>query len=87
VEIEPAGTADSLENLGDPKNANFTFVMSGQIKGNQSSGAKFVVPCIPVTQGTHLRPGQCVKCLTEMVHGTGCHLGRLFNHCLKVAKL
>jgi hypothetical protein len=85
--IELAGTAKSLEHLTDVKNAHFVFVISGRTKGDQMSGAKFGVPCVPVTQGTPLRPGRWVKRLVNAIHGTGRHLGRLFNRRLQVAKL
>jgi hypothetical protein len=85
--IELAGTAKSLEHLTDVKNAHFVFVISGRTKGDQTSGAKFGVPCVPVTQGTHLRPGRWVRRVVEAIHGTGRRSGRLFNRRLKVAKL
>jgi hypothetical protein len=85
--IELAGTANSLVHLGDPKDAHFVFVISGRTKGDQVSGAKFGVPCVPVTKGTHLRPGRWVKRLVTAIHGQGRRNGRLFNRRLKVAKL
>jgi hypothetical protein len=85
--IELAGTANSLVHLGAPKDAHFVFVISGRTKGNQTSGAKFGVPCVPVTEGTHLRPGRWVKRLVEAIHGKGRRTGRLFNRRLQIAKL
>jgi hypothetical protein len=52
--IEYAGTAKSIENLNDPKEPHFTFVISGRTKGNQLSGAKFGVPCVGTSEGTHI---------------------------------
>jgi hypothetical protein len=85
--IELAGTANSLVHLLDSKNAHFKFVISGRTKGDQTSGAKFGVPCVPVTEGTHLRPGRWVKRLIEIIHGKGRRSGRLFNRRLKLSKL
>jgi hypothetical protein len=85
--IELAETANSLVHLTDVKQAHFVFVISGRTKGDQTSGAKFGVPCIPVTLGTHLQPGRWFKRLVETIHGTGWRPGRLFSWRLKVAKL
>jgi hypothetical protein len=85
--IELAGTANSLIHLGDQKNAHFVYVISGRTKGDQTSGAKFGVPCCPVTAGTHLRPGRWVKRLVDVIHAKGRYSGRLFNRRLKIAKL
>jgi hypothetical protein len=85
--IEIAGTANSLVHLLDSKNAHFKFIISGRTKGDQTSGAKFGVPCVPVTEGTHLRPGRWVKRLIEIIHGKGRRSGRLFNRRLKLSKL
>jgi hypothetical protein len=52
--IELAGTANSLSNMEDKKDAHFLFTILGQTKGYQHSEAKFDVPCAPVTKGTHL---------------------------------
>jgi hypothetical protein len=52
--IELAGTANSLVHLDDEVNAHFKFVILGCTKGNQILGAKFGVPCVPVTEGTNL---------------------------------
>jgi hypothetical protein len=85
--IELAGTANSLVHLNDAKNAHFTFVISGRTKSDQSSGAKFGVPCCPVTEGTHLRPGRWVRRLVDVIHGKGRRTGRLFNRRLRISKL
>jgi hypothetical protein len=85
--IELAGTANSLVHLNDAKNAHFVFVISGRTKSDQSSGAKFGVPCCPVTEGTHLRPGRWIKRLVDIIHGKGRRTGRLFNRRLQIAKL
>jgi hypothetical protein len=56
--IEFAGTARSLKHLLDPnKLPHFVLIISGRTKGNQLSGLKFGIPCVSVTEGTHLRPG------------------------------
>jgi hypothetical protein len=81
--IELAGMANSLIHLTDEKHAHFVFMISGRMNGDQTSGAKFVVPCIPVTQGTHLCPGWWVKRLVETIHGTGQRAGQLFSQRLK----
>jgi hypothetical protein len=85
--IELAGTAKSLEHMNDAKNAHFVFVVSGRTKANQLTGAKFGVPCAPVTEGTHLRPGRWIKRLVECIHGTGRRSGRLFSRKLVKPKL
>jgi hypothetical protein len=85
--IELAGTANSLAHLHDEKDAHFLFVILGRTKGNQDSGAKFAVPCAPVTKGTHLRPGRWVKRLVDNIHGSGRRTGRLFSRRLRVPKL
>jgi hypothetical protein len=54
--IELVGTTNSLSHLSDAKNAHFIFVISGWTKPDQSSRAKFGVPCCPIMKGTHLRP-------------------------------
>jgi hypothetical protein len=77
--IELAGTATSLAHMTDVKNAHFVFVVSGRTKANQTTGAKFGLPCAPVTEGTHLRPGRWVKGLVENMQGSGCRGGRLFS--------
>jgi hypothetical protein len=85
--IELVGTANSLVHLADPRDAHFVFVISGRTKGDQTSGAKFGVPCVSVTDGTHLRPGRWVKRLVEFIHSRGRRTGRLFNRRLKISKL
>jgi hypothetical protein len=85
--IELAGTANSLVHMNDEKNAHFTFVVSGRTKANQKTGAKFGVPCAPITEGTHLRPGRWVKRLVVVIHGTKRRGGRLFSRRLEKAKL
>jgi hypothetical protein len=85
--IEYAGTAKSIENLNDPKEPHFTFVISGRTKGNQLSGAKFGVPCVGTTEGTHIRPGRWVKRLVEIKRAAGVRGGRLFARKLAPARL
>jgi hypothetical protein len=85
--IELAGTANSLVHLVDVKNAHFVYVISGRTKGDQTSGAKFGIPCCPITEGTHLRPGRWVKRLVDVIHAKGRRTGRLFNRRLKHSKL
>jgi hypothetical protein len=77
--IELAGTANSLVHMEDAKHAHFLLVVSGRIKANHLSGAKFGVPSAPVTEGTHLRPGRWVKRLVEVIHSSGRQGGRLFS--------
>jgi hypothetical protein len=57
LNIELAGMANSLKHLEDEVNPHFKFILLGRTKGNQLSGAKFGVPCLPVTTGTNLHPG------------------------------
>lgn len=85
--IELAGTANSLVHLDDAVNAHFKFILLGRTKGNQLSGAKFGVPCVPVTAGTHLRPGRWVNRLVDTLHSQGRRSGRLFSRRLVTAKL
>jgi hypothetical protein len=85
--IELAGTANSLSHLSDEVNPHFKFVLLGRTKGNQLSGAKFGVPCVPITEGTNLRPGRWVKRLVEVLHTSGRRSGRLFSRRLATAKM
>lgn len=87
LNIELAGTANSIKHLGDLVNPHFKFVLLGRTKGNQLSGAKFGVPCVPITSGTNLRPGRWVKRLVEALHATGRNSGRLFSRKLVTAKM
>jgi hypothetical protein len=87
LQIKLAGTANSLKHLDDAKDAHFVFVVLGRTKGNCLSGAKFRVPCVPVTQGTHLRPGCWIKRLVKNLHTSGKRSGRLFARRLHVSKL
>jgi hypothetical protein len=85
--IEYAGTAKSVEKLNDPREPHFTFVVSGRTKGNQLSGAKFGVPCVGTTEGTHLQPGKWVKRLVEIKQAAGARGGRLFARRLSPSKM
>jgi hypothetical protein len=76
-----------MPNMNDEKNAHFLFVILGRTKGNQLSGAKFAVPCAPITEGTHLRPGRWVKRLVDLLQVFGRKTGRLFARRLRVTKL
>lgn len=87
VRIELAGTANNVKHLNDAVHAHFKFLMLGRTKGNQLSGSKFGVPCIPITLGTNLRPGRWVKCLIETLHVMGRRSGRLFSRRLATPKL
>ncbi len=84
---ELAGTAKRLVHLAAPKDAHFFFVIAGRTKGDQCSGAKLGVPCVTVTEGTHLRPGRWVKRLVEIIHKEDRRSGRLFNRNLTFAAL
>jgi hypothetical protein len=55
--IKLAGTAQDLAFLSDEVCPHFVFVVSGQTKRNQLSGAKFGVPIAARTEGTNLQPG------------------------------
>ena len=85
--IEFAGTAKSIDNLDDPREPHFTFVISGRTKGNQLSGAKFGVPCVGTTKGTHLRPGRWIQRLVAVKQREGIRGGRLFVQKLRPARL
>jgi hypothetical protein len=85
--IELAGTANSLVNMKDAKHTYFVFVVTGRMKSNQKTYAKFGVPCAPVTKGTHLRPRCWVKHLVDIVHGSGHQGGMLFSCRLAKVKL
>jgi hypothetical protein len=87
LNIELAGTANSLTHLDDEVNPHFKFILLGRTKGNQLSGAKFGVPCVPITEGTNLRPGRWVKRLVETIHTSGRRSGRLFSRRLATAKM
>ncbi len=87
LNIELAGTANSIKHLGDLVNPHFKFVLLGRTKANQLSGAKFGVPCVPITSGTNLRPGRWVKRLVETLHTKGHRSGRLFSQKLVTAKM
>ena len=87
LQIKLAGTANSLTHLNDEVNAHFKFIVLGRTKGNQLSGAKFGVPCVPVTAGTHLRPERWVKRLVNTLHSMGKQLGRLFSWRLATPKM
>ena len=84
--IELAGTANSLKHLRDAE-SYFVFVISGRTKGNRLAGAKFGVPCVFITEGTHLRPGRWVERLVNVLHKSGRRGGRLFERRLKPTKL
>jgi hypothetical protein len=85
--IEFAGTAKNIENLNDPTEPHFVFVISGRTKRNQLSGAKFGIPCVGTTEGTHLRPVRWVKRLVRLKRAVGTRGGRLFIRKLVPAKL
>jgi hypothetical protein len=57
LNIELASTANNVKHLEDKVNLHFKFILLGKTKGNLLLGAKFRVPCVPVTKGTNLRPG------------------------------
>ena len=84
--IELAGTANSLKHLRDHE-PYIVFVISGRTKGNRLSGAKFGVPCVAITEGTHLKPGRWIERLVTALHKSGRRGGRLFEQRLKPTKL
>jgi hypothetical protein len=87
VLIELAGTDNSLSHLEDAINPHFKFMLLGKTKGNQLSGTKFGVPCVPITNGTHLRPGHWVKRLVTILHATGKCTELLFSRRLANPKM
>jgi hypothetical protein len=88
VRIEFAGTAKSAEKwVTKPTDPYFMFVVGGRSKGNQLSGAKFSVPCVGATQGTHLRPGRWVERLTSLMRAEGVKTGRLLQQKLNSPRM
>jgi hypothetical protein len=85
--IEFAGTAKSLRHLLDPKLPHFVLIISGRTKGIQLSGSKFGIPCVSVTEGTHLRPGIWLDRLVMLMKADGVSKGRLFQRSLSPARL
>jgi hypothetical protein len=85
--IEFAGTAKSLQHMADVKTPHFVLVVSGRTKGNQLSGSKFGIPCVGVTEGTHLRPGIWLERLVALMKADGTKGGRLFRRHLTPSKL
>jgi hypothetical protein len=77
---------NSLVHLEDARNPHFVFVLLGRTKGSRLSRVTFGVPCAPVTEGTHLRPGRWVKRLVENLTSSGKRSGRLFTRKLQVPK-
>ncbi len=69
--IELASTANSLEHMDDAKHAHFVLVGTGRTKSNKKTEAKVGVPCSPITEGTHLRPGRWVKRVVNLIHSSG----------------
>jgi hypothetical protein len=87
--IDLYGTAKSVaqfmkEDASDP---HFKFVILGRTKGVQEDGHKFAIPCVKVTQGTHLRPGIWLKRLLKVKKELGQTNGKLFRRNLQKAKL
>jgi hypothetical protein len=87
IMLKLAGTANSLVNMSNGKDAHLLFVILGCTKRNQLWGATFAIPCAPVTEGAHLRPGPWVKPLVAVLHSTGKRSGKLFGRRLWVPKL
>jgi hypothetical protein len=85
--IEFAGTAKSLKFLGDSEYPHFILVILGQTKGVQLAGAKFGIPCVATTEGTHMKPGQWVKRLVLLMKDEGIQGGQLFRQKLLPTKL
>jgi hypothetical protein len=86
LRIEFAGTKKSLKwmkKLGP----YFMLVVTGRSKGNQLSGAKFLVPCVEKTQGTGLQPGKWITRLVESMTKAGITSGRLFQKQLDPPRL
>jgi hypothetical protein len=87
--IDLCGTAKSVkqfmkEGVEDP---HFKFVMLGRTEGVQEDGHKFAMPCVRVTQGTHLRPGIWLERLIKVKEELGQTNGKLFERNLRKAKL
>jgi hypothetical protein len=80
VWIEFADTPNSVDKWMDKgRDSYFMFVVSGRLKGNQISGAKFSVPCVAVTEGTSLCPRRWIKRLVGIRKKEGTRTGRLFQ--------
>jgi hypothetical protein len=76
--IKLAGTARDLSFLSNEVCPHFVFIVSGQTKGNQLSGAKFGVPIAARTKGINLQPGRWVKRLIDLLTIRNDTRGRLF---------
>jgi hypothetical protein len=88
VRIEFAGMAKTVDKyVGLVLEPHFMFVVTGRSKGNQLSGAKFSVPCVGTTEGTHLRPVCWVKRLVESLRSVGIRSGRLFQQKLNPPRM
>jgi hypothetical protein len=87
--IDLFGTAKSVTKLmkKDSLDPHFKFVIIGRTKGIQEDGRKLAIPCVKVTQGTHLRPGILVARLLNLKKGMGQTHGMLFLRNLRKAKL
>jgi hypothetical protein len=85
--IKFTGTAKSLQHMADAKIPHFVMVVSGQTKGNQLSGLKFGIPCVGVTEGTHLRPGIWLERLVGLMKADGTKGGHLFRRHLTPSRL
>jgi hypothetical protein len=80
VRIEFSGTAKSADKcLGLEEDPHFMFVVTGRSKGNQLSVAKFSVPCVATTEGTHLQPGRWMRRLIDVLRIAGVRSGRFFQ--------
>jgi hypothetical protein len=87
LQIELAGTVNSLKFMRKEVDPCFMFVVSGRTKGNQLTGAKFGVPCISKTRGTGIRPGRWIERLSTILKGEGIRSGRLFRRRLDPSSL
>jgi hypothetical protein len=88
LQIELAGTVNSLKFMRKEVDPYFMFVVSGRTKGNQLTGAsKFGVPCISKTLGTGIRPGRWIGRLSMILKAEGIRSGRLFRRRLDPSSL
>ncbi|KAG7373554.1 hypothetical protein IV203_034278 [Nitzschia inconspicua] len=71
LQIELAGTANSLKFMKDEATPHFCLRILGRTKGNQLSGANFDLPCVATTAGTNLRPGRWIERLVKTIHDEG----------------
>jgi hypothetical protein len=88
--IEFAGTWKSLSSIKSPKPGlppHFDLVISGAVKGHQTSGTKFAVPLVALTGQNGIPAGRWAQRFCNLEHMMGKRNGRLFTMNLANGKL